>query len=195
MKKSMVILCAVVLLLGTAGISGATLSDRGGGLIYDEDQDITWLQYANYAYTSGYDSDGLMNWDAAVTWADQLVYGGYDDWRLPTTPGTNEGTISEGEMGHLYYVDGVTPSSPGLFFNLESSFYWSGTEDSANPDDDAWRFGFNNGFQGIATKVLENRAWAVRQGDSAPIPEPTTMLLLGSGLIGLAGLRKKFRKK
>jgi hypothetical protein len=76
----------------------AGLIDRGDGLIYDSVLDITWLQDVNYASTSSYAEtnknpdgtpnqileDGRMGWQAATAWADQLVFGGFDDWRLPT---------------------------------------------------------------------------------------------------------------
>jgi len=73
---------AAVLML--PGLAGATLIDRGNGLIYDDVMDITWLPHANYAQTSGFDADGRMSWAKAVAWADDLVFEGFDDWRLPT---------------------------------------------------------------------------------------------------------------
>ena len=59
-------------------------------MIYDDDLDITWLQDANYAQTSGHDADGRMSWDNAVAWADGLSYEGYNDWRLPTLNPVND---------------------------------------------------------------------------------------------------------
>ena len=79
---------ALVLAAGLSGAAQAALHDRGGGLIYDDVLNVTWLQDANYAKTSGYDADGLMAWGEAKTWASNLLFHDsvravvYDDWRL-----------------------------------------------------------------------------------------------------------------
>jgi hypothetical protein len=92
----------------------AALLDRGNGMIYDSDLNVTWLSDANYFKTQ-YTADnsilstligqtvadssfgphtttaadfntgtGAMTWWGAQAWAANLSYGGYDDWRLPT---------------------------------------------------------------------------------------------------------------
>ena len=104
--KRLIILPALIAILSIVMInqSDAELIDRGGGLIYDTVLNITWLQDANYAKTSGWHPDGKMTWNDAVYWADQLEYYDsvrdvtWDDWRLPTTPGTG-GYSNDGEMG------------------------------------------------------------------------------------------------
>ena len=116
--------------LAGAGTAQAALYDRGGGLIYDDVLNITWLQDANYAKTSGYDSDGRMNWDAAMAWAGQLVYGGYDDWRLPVmvfpAPGawafSNNGTTTGG-YGATGSGWGPAGDSDGLWSELGWMWY------------------------------------------------------------------------
>lgn len=201
-----------------SGAAKATLIDRGGGLIYDTDLDITWLSDANYAKTSGYDSDGLMTWVNANTWAANLSYGGYDDWRLPTTlqpdpscdsqldAGAPYGLQGYGynctgsEIGHLFYgeLGGIAgnsfenPNIPelDLFQNIEALEYLSGTAYAPNTSD-AWLFNMGNGRQLEDLKDGNRYAWAVRSGDVAVVPEPATFLLLGLGLAAMGAMRRR----
>ena len=80
---------AAAALVALTGAAQAALVDRGGGMIYDTTRNITWLADMNYAQTSGHtgtgvNANGRMTWDAATAWANNLVYGGFSDWRLPT---------------------------------------------------------------------------------------------------------------
>jgi len=138
--------------------------------------------------------------------------GGFTDWRLPTTtqpdascsnPSTFTGFPDQGfglnctgsEMGHLSNVEGITTAAPGLFDNVQTLGNWSGTE-FAPSTNFAWYFNFDLGNQTIDFKIDPLSAWAVRSGDvsAPPIPEPSTILLLGSGLVGLIGWQRARRR-
>ena len=130
-RSSTITFCACIS-LGLTTAANAALVDRGGGLIYDTDLNITWLSDANYGAGSIYDNgflttDGAMTWQNAVNWAADLSYDDsvrgvtYTDWRLPKTlqpdagcsqqepprsPSFSAGTNCTGsELGHLYYSE------------------------------------------------------------------------------------------
>ena len=195
--------------------ANAALVDRGSGLIFDSDRNLTWLQDANAGAGSQYDdgfstTDGFMTWASAVAWAANLSYGGYDDWRLPATlvsdatcaiAGPSFGTNCTGsELGHMYYTElGGTvhdpvgphpPPGPGPFVNLQGDGYWSGTTfDATNAY--VLNFGFS-GAQAGDSKTLGYYAWAVRDGDVTVVPAPSTAWLLGTAL--LAGANRARRR-
>ncbi len=132
--KLTAMLSTVVLALGFSTIASATLNDRGSGMIYDSDQDITWLADANYAKTSGHDADGIMNWGAATAWADGLNFGGYDDWRLPTVTDTGTSGCNNTNSGTDcgYNVDTTTGELAYLFHSILGNESWLNPDGSRN---------------------------------------------------------------
>ncbi len=115
--------------INISGSAQATLIDRGDGMIYDDVLDVTWLQDANYAQTSGYDADGRMTWEDANAWAAGLNYGGYNDWRLPDVQPVDDVAINynlsydgstdrgynitsrQSEMAYMFHINLVNLSS------------------------------------------------------------------------------------
>ena len=124
-----------VMALLSYGTAHAALIDRGGGLIYDDVLNVTWLQDANYAKTSGYDADGEMTWSWAVRWADELSY--YDsvrgtthtDWRLPTIIDTGAVGCDFAYTGTDcgYNVDASTSEMASLFYDTLGNLGWYNT--------------------------------------------------------------------
>lgn len=148
----------------------------------------------------------------SVTW-------GSTNWRLPDIKlatenyiygynGTTSGgfNITSGEMGHLNYTElgnsgyvstnGIYPqtgwglTNKSYFANLQPYYYWSSLEYTPNTNL-AWYFNFSDGDQGAFSKNNPLYAMAVRPGNFTPVPEPGTIMLMSSGMLGLAFWRKR----
>jgi len=166
--------------------------DKNGQIdaFYDTTLNITWLRNANM--------NGEMNWQEASTWAANLEFGGFSDWRLPEVSQPCEGyNCLSSEMGHLWYVDlGNLPGSfkPGNFLNMVQYGYWTGSQVQGKDwwgNDLVWQFLTNGGYQRIYYSVPQH-AIAVRDGDvlqAVPEPETYVMFLAGLGLIGAISRR------
>lgn len=201
----------VVLFVSTPS-HGGTLHDEGN-FIYDDTLKIYWTKNANM--------NGLMSWSEVNDWISGLNashFGGYDDWRLPSTPdgtwgynGGNAGkyNVTSSELGHLYYnsfglaaknqttLQAYTQQELSVFGNpfedLQPGLYWFGTISDMTllpGQQSIWKFDFGRGTQFIET-VGTNSAYALAVRSATPVPLPSSAWIFLTSLMALSLKRSR----
>ncbi len=113
---------------GTTSYGINDFIDNGDGTVTDNATSLMWSQD---------DSGEAMNWEAALTYAEDSAYAGYDDWRLPNIkelqsiadysgvfPAMDSGVFNLTELTNVVY-----DSDTGEEIDTQTTypFYWSGT--------------------------------------------------------------------
>ena len=144
----------------------------------------------------------------SVTSIDEQAGISLDDWIIQEI-GNGEDVELAGS-GHVINVTGAGKilGVPWISWTHDANqgFNDNNTSDDTSDDTTAENGGTNWYDGGVGWSPIINGelvffldgykpAVALSESKSEPVPEPATMFLLGSGLLGLAGFRRRFRKK
>jgi len=210
MKK--LILCVSILGVFLFGVATANVYAYSFYLDGTEGYAGAWdTTYGGYGYTSGADQwsgyligvfDGNDSESLLVSKASNYLETSvtdYDYAKVDGTSGTNDFLTTTADAGNLSGQWMLEPGFPIGFYSVKASTYYalyfvdpeqiSGYWSTIHITNPGGQQPAISHFSVLSTEIDDGN------GNGEPVPEPATMLLLGSGLIGLAGLGRKFKKR
>ena len=141
MKKILFLaLCIASTVFGANGVH----RDSAKGIVIDTRTGLVWQDDAAAATTTA-------TWANAITTCENLVLGGYSDWRLPN-------------VNELKSIRDMSRSSPAIdtaFVNTATNLYWSSTSYAAAATN-AWDVYFYHGDVNYNDKGVSNYVRCVR---------------------------------
>jgi hypothetical protein len=121
----------VLYVRGNTSYGKNDFKDNGNGTVTDEATGLMWMKVDSGKLRAGKNKDGKLNWQEALSWAENLEYAGYSDWRLPNVKEL-QSIVDYTRSPATTNSAAIDPVFQTTSFIAESGqkdypYYWSGT--------------------------------------------------------------------
>ncbi|MBW2740133.1 MAG: PEP-CTERM sorting domain-containing protein [Deltaproteobacteria bacterium] len=197
MKKFLMFLCAITLVFGMVGSASAIpiLNDGseiaiqldGNGESYG-----TYINSGDFLFIESGNNEG-NNLEAVELLVEGALGYGADEFDLTVTTSVSYSTDDGGNTGT--WEANSSPDAVISFYVVKAANAYAMYFVNPAEGTGSWST-FDLWADGYGGADLEISHYTGYNSTTAPVPEPSTILLMGSGLLGLVGYnRKRFSKK